>query len=128
MNGAGVYARSDYLYSADELKPWVRRTREVAKATRDTYVVTNNHARGQAVVNALMIEANAIVGENRPALKDAIADLAQITGSLAQRIDGIAQNLDSASRNVNEFTREIRKNPNRLLFTPPADAVQVEEE
>lgn len=55
--GAGVYARYDYLYSADELKPWVKRTREVAKATRETYVITNNHARGQAVVNALMIEA-----------------------------------------------------------------------
>lgn len=55
--GAGVYARYDYLYSPDELKPWVKRTREVAKATRDTYVITNNHARGQAVVNALMIEA-----------------------------------------------------------------------
>lgn len=55
--GAGVYARYDYLYSAEELKPWVKRTREVAKATRDTYVITNNHARGQAVVNALMIEA-----------------------------------------------------------------------
>ena len=55
--GAGVYARYDYLYSAEELKPWVKRTREVAKATRETYVVTNNHARGQAVVNALMIEA-----------------------------------------------------------------------
>jgi phospholipid/cholesterol/gamma-HCH transport system substrate-binding protein len=82
----------------------------------------------QQRLDALMIEANAIVGENRPALKDAIADLAQITGTLSQRIDGIAQNLDSASRNVNEFTREIRKNPNRLLFTPPADAVQVEEE
>ena len=82
----------------------------------------------QQKLDALMVEANAVVSENRPALKDAIADLAQITGSLAQRIDGISQNLDSASRNVNEFTREIRKNPNRLLFTPPADKVQVEEE
>ncbi len=82
----------------------------------------------QQKLDALMIDASAAVSENRPALKDAIADLAQITGSLAQRIDGIAQNLDSASRNVNEFTREIRKNPNRLLFTPPADKVKVEEE
>ncbi|HWT15767.1 MAG TPA: MlaD family protein [Patescibacteria group bacterium] len=82
----------------------------------------------QQKLDALMVEAHAVVSENRPALKDAIADLAQITGALAQRVDGIAQNLDSASRNVNEFTREIRKNPNRLLFTPPADKVKVEEE
>lgn len=81
----------------------------------------------QARLDELMTEAGAAVKENRPALKDAIADLSQITATLAMRIDGIAQNLDSASRNVNEFTREIRKNPNRLLFTPPADKVEVED-
>lgn len=81
----------------------------------------------QQKLDALMVEANATVNENRPALKDAIADLAQITGALAQRIDSISQNLDSASRHVNEFSREIRQNPNRLLFTPPADAAKGEE-
>ena len=49
--------RYDYLYSFDELDPWLKRVKEVAKETRDTYVITNNHFRGQAVVNAVEIKA-----------------------------------------------------------------------
>jgi uncharacterized protein YecE (DUF72 family) len=56
--GAGRDARYDYLYSPDELKPWVERTREVADApgTENVDVVFNNHYRAQAVVNALQFE------------------------------------------------------------------------
>ncbi|HEX6091234.1 MAG TPA: DUF72 domain-containing protein [Gemmatimonadales bacterium] len=54
---AGVEARYDYLYPPEELEPWVKRTREIAKATRETYVITNNHYRAQALVNALMLES-----------------------------------------------------------------------
>ncbi|HJP94879.1 MAG TPA: DUF72 domain-containing protein [Pyrinomonadaceae bacterium] len=49
--------RYDYLYSLDELDPWITRIKEVAKNTRETYVITNNHFRGQAVVNAVEIKA-----------------------------------------------------------------------
>jgi len=49
--------RYNYLYSLDELDPWLKRIKEVAKETRETYVITNNHFRGQAVVNAVEIEA-----------------------------------------------------------------------
>ena len=49
--------RYNYLYSLDELDPWLVRIKEVAKHTRETYVITNNHFRGQAVVNALEIKA-----------------------------------------------------------------------
>ena len=49
--------RYNYLYSYDELDPWLKRIKEVAKQTRETYVITNNHFRGQAVVNAIEIEA-----------------------------------------------------------------------
>jgi uncharacterized protein YecE (DUF72 family) len=49
--------RYNYLYSIDELEPWLVRIKEVAKQTRETYVVTNNHFRGQAVVNAVEIKA-----------------------------------------------------------------------
>lgn len=49
--------RYNYLYSFDELDPWLERIKEVAKQTRETYVITNNHFRGQAVVNAIEIEA-----------------------------------------------------------------------
>jgi uncharacterized protein YecE (DUF72 family) len=45
------WERYNYLYSKEELAPWVERVRTMAK-DKDTYVVTNNHFRGQAVVNA----------------------------------------------------------------------------
>jgi len=58
--------RYNYLYSQDELEPWLVRIREVAKQTRETYVITNNHFRGQAVVNAIEIKA-ALEEERVPA-------------------------------------------------------------
>ena len=45
------WERYNYLYSEEELKPWVGRIEKMAKQ-KDTYVVTNNHFRGQAIVNA----------------------------------------------------------------------------
>jgi uncharacterized protein YecE (DUF72 family) len=53
--GAGRDARYDYLYQPTELRPWVKRTREVAAHDEVSAVdvVFNNHYRGQAVVNAL---------------------------------------------------------------------------
>ena len=49
--------RYNYLYTLDELDPWLVRIKAVAKETRETYVITNNHFRGQAVVNAIEIKA-----------------------------------------------------------------------
>ena len=54
---APTHERYNYLYSLDELDPWVVRIKEVAKQTRETFVITNNHFRGQAVVNATEIKA-----------------------------------------------------------------------
>lgn len=57
--GAGVEARYDYLYSADELRPWAERATAIVAApqTQEVYVVTNNHYRGKAAVNALMLRS-----------------------------------------------------------------------
>ncbi len=49
--------RYNYLYSLDELEPWIVRIKEIAAKTRETYVITNNHFRGQAIVNALEIKS-----------------------------------------------------------------------
>jgi len=49
--------RYNYLYSLDELEPWIARIKEIAAKTKQTYVITNNHFRGQAVVNALEIKS-----------------------------------------------------------------------
>ena len=45
------WERYNYLYSKEELDPWVDRIQNMAR-NQDTYVITNNHFRGQAVVNA----------------------------------------------------------------------------
>ena len=55
--GAGVEARYDYLYSKDELKPWADRAKDVASAAEETFVVTNNHYKGKAAANALMLKS-----------------------------------------------------------------------
>lgn len=49
------WERYDYLYAKQELAPWVERIRTVA-TERDVYVVTNNHFRGQAIVNAVELK------------------------------------------------------------------------
>ena len=54
---ASVEARYDYLYTPEELDPWVERAKEVGAATVDTFIVTNNHFHGQAIVNALMLRS-----------------------------------------------------------------------
>ena len=54
---AGWNARYDYLYSEDELKPWLEKIKGMRKKVNDLFIVTNNHYRGQAVVNALEIQA-----------------------------------------------------------------------
>ena len=52
---ADVRERYDYLYTLDELEPWVERIKTVGQKARDTYAVTNNHNIGKAVVNALEV-------------------------------------------------------------------------
>jgi uncharacterized protein YecE (DUF72 family) len=48
-----IHERYNYLYSREELAPWADRIRKVAARTRTTFVITNNHYLGKAVVNAL---------------------------------------------------------------------------
>jgi uncharacterized protein YecE (DUF72 family) len=50
-----THERYNYLYSAEELAPWVTRIRKVSGLARNTFVVTNNHFQGKAVVNALQL-------------------------------------------------------------------------
>lgn len=50
---AGRDERYDYLYSAEELMPWLQKIERLRERVQELYVITNNHFRGQAVVNAL---------------------------------------------------------------------------
>lgn len=81
---AGVEARYDYLYSAEELGPWAERTRAVAAAAPETYAVTNNHYRGQAITNAVMLEA--MITGNRAAAPPGV--LAEYGAALAPYAEG----------------------------------------
>jgi uncharacterized protein YecE (DUF72 family) len=68
------WERYNYLYSAQELEPWVERIDHMAQS-RDTYVVTNNHFRGQAILNAGDLKES--LGQDStlpPQLKEAYPD------------------------------------------------------
>jgi uncharacterized protein YecE (DUF72 family) len=49
----GPEERYNYLYSKKELEPWAERVKKVASHAGTTFVITNNHYQGKAVVNAL---------------------------------------------------------------------------
>jgi uncharacterized protein YecE (DUF72 family) len=65
---AGVEERYNYLYKPAELQPWVERASDIAASpdTREVYVVTNNHYKGKAVANALMMKSM-LTGSKVPA-------------------------------------------------------------
>ncbi|HEV3486355.1 MAG TPA: DUF72 domain-containing protein [Vicinamibacterales bacterium] len=71
---AETWERYNYLYSKDELEPWVERIGKMAR-NKDTYVITNNHFRGQAIVNAGDLQ-EALGQERRlpPQLKETYPD------------------------------------------------------
>jgi uncharacterized protein YecE (DUF72 family) len=75
--------RYDYLYRPEELEPWVERAQHIARQSKVTFVITNNHARGKAVANALQLKA--FVTGNRvevpePMLRE-YPDLAEIAAA-----------------------------------------------
>src|SRR5205807_3120384 len=78
---ADVVERYDYLYSRDELEPWVERIKQVAEKAKHTFVIANNHARGQSLVNAFEVLASleekrvpgpARLVENYPRLSESV--------------------------------------------------------
>jgi len=52
---AGRDARYDYLYAKEEILEISGRIRTMKQTAEETYVITNNHFRGQALVNAIEI-------------------------------------------------------------------------
>lgn len=67
---AESWERYNYHYSREELEPWAGRIQTMAK-NKDTYVITNNHFRGQAIANAGDLkEALGMSGEVPPGVKE----------------------------------------------------------
>lgn len=54
---AGVTERYDYLYSAEELQPWLDRARQLERESKQLFIITNNHFQGKSVANAAMLRA-----------------------------------------------------------------------
>jgi len=54
--------RYNYLYSREELEPWIEKIKRISSQARETYVITNNHFQGKGVVNALEMKAE-LLGE-----------------------------------------------------------------
>ena len=82
---AGRDARYDYLYSPEELEPWLDRAREIAAepGTEEVAVVFNNHYRGQAVVNALQFKAMA-EGAPVPAPASVVEAYPEVVGAFVE--------------------------------------------
>jgi uncharacterized protein YecE (DUF72 family) len=93
---APVEQRYNYLYSPDELRPWAERTREIAAdpTTQEVYVVTNNHYKGKAVANALMLKSM-VTGERVPAPSSVLATYGEELGAFA--IPAAGSSVDRAS-------------------------------
>jgi uncharacterized protein YecE (DUF72 family) len=86
--------RYNYLYSARELDPWVSRIRDAAqRAPGGVYAILNNHFRGQAVANALELQA-VLTGETRD----------------------VARSLRAAYPSIQPITRPIEEARQKKLF------------
>jgi uncharacterized protein YecE (DUF72 family) len=73
---AGRDARYDYLYTKEEIRELSGQIRKVKQSTEETYAITNNHFRGQALVNAVEIleELDGVRPEVPPLLSAAYPD------------------------------------------------------
>ena len=62
---AGRDDRYNYLYTQGELAPWIEKIEGMRSEVDELYVITNNHYRGQAVVNAFELR-DRLGGEGAP--------------------------------------------------------------
>jgi uncharacterized protein YecE (DUF72 family) len=83
--GAGVEARYDYLYSRNELEPWAARAKEVNSIAKETFVITNNHYKGKAAANAVMLKS-LVSGSSSPAPASLIDEYPTSLGGLASPV------------------------------------------
>ncbi|HEV2423311.1 MAG TPA: DUF72 domain-containing protein [Terriglobia bacterium] len=86
------HERYNYLYTMDELEPWVERTERVAGRAQSTFVITNNHFEAKGVANALEIKA-LITGKPVPVPETMIArypELKQIAAASGPEVNEAA--------------------------------------
>ena len=64
------------------MQPWVDNIEEMEKRIEQIYVMTNNHYRGQAPVNALQMKA--LAGGGNPRVPASLIDYYPVLKSLSQ--------------------------------------------
>jgi uncharacterized protein YecE (DUF72 family) len=89
--------RYNYLYSVEELQPWVDKIEKVAASAEETYVVTNNHFRGKGVVNALEIKAQ-LQGEKVPGPASLVTEYPRLKETVVPNVFGTEENSASLFR------------------------------
>ena len=62
------FARYDYLYTEEELEEWIDKIQSIAGNAEETYVMQNNHPKGQAVCNAIQMRSK--LGEKKIKIPD----------------------------------------------------------
>ncbi|MCB1737742.1 MAG: MCE family protein [Gammaproteobacteria bacterium] len=117
--------------AADEIRATAVSTRELVSEVNkgtvtdilDDFAVTASNAATlsselrdsrQRLDNTLS-QLNEAVAENRPELRDAVADLRTTMHIVVGNIDSLMQQLDSTSRNLNDFSRQVKRNPAALI-------------
>ncbi|MBI5460789.1 MAG: MCE family protein [Gammaproteobacteria bacterium] len=75
----------------------------------------------QTQLDALLRDAQGMVGGNQEDLRAAVLGLRNALDSVSREVDGVLYDLQGASRNMNEFSRELRGNPGLLLNGRPAE-------
>ncbi len=78
---AGRDARYDYLYTKEEVRVLSGLAKKIKQSAEETYVITNNHFRGQGLVNALDILEE--LDANPPAVPPLLA--ASFPGRFSER-------------------------------------------
>ena len=81
-HGRNIKFWYNYLYSKQELEPWVKKVNEIMKQTRILRAYYNNHPMGQAVINALQFKEmlGTISEQEHKALEKAVAYLSGKSG------------------------------------------------
>ena len=84
---AGRDERYDYIYRENELEEWKERARRLAGRSENLYIITNNHFRGQALVNAFQLKF--LLGRGRQEMPGSLIEAYPELRSIA--IDGPGQ-------------------------------------
>jgi len=67
---AGRDRRYDYLYSPEDIRIWAERAKSMLEKSKKLFIITNNHFRGQALVNAFQLQT--LLGKRKASPPDSL--------------------------------------------------------